>query len=267
MPNFSFEVEYAKSNRSACKKCKGKIDKDLVRIGFKAEAPEDAEGAAAHMGCSWHHLGCFPQAKGQVWFKRHLTTEAVDSIIGLSILKSEDREAVDELFKACRGEVPMPAVVPNLVRGAPAAVDNETPTKAPRKRKQMCDAAAAAADGMDGPAKLPKGFLTEEQAAAIAEAKAKLSSKNASFLSAALERNGLPKAGRKDELLDRVAENTVLGVPPMCDVCEKRRLSWARNTGQFSCPGYFDDETKNFKRCKGPSGTEQQRTPWQAMIV
>mmetsp|Transcript_47059 Transcript_47059/g.93684 ORF Transcript_47059/g.93684 Transcript_47059/m.93684 type:complete len:265 (+) Transcript_47059:78-872(+) len=264
MPNFSFEIEYAKSNRSACKKCRGKIDKDLVRIGFKIEAPEDAEGAAAHMGCSWHHFGCFPQAKGQVWFKRHLTNEAVDSIVGLNALKSEDREAVAELFKACRGEAPVPTAVPNLVTGASVAVDTETPTKEPRKRKQMCDTA----DGsMDGPAKVPKGVLTEEQAAAIAEAKTKLSSKNAAFLSAALERNGLPKTGRKDELLDRVAENSVLGVPPVCDVCEKRRLSWARSTGQFSCPGYFDDEAKHFKRCKGPSGTEQQRTQWQEMVV
>jgi len=264
MPNFSFEVEYAKSNRSACKKCKGKIDKDLVRIGLKTEAGDDAEGAAAHMGCSWHHFGCFPQAKGQVWFKRHLTQEAVDSIIGLGALKTEDRDAVAELFKACRGEVPMPAAMPNVVTGATSAVDNETPTKAPKKRKQMCDAVG---DGVNDPTKVPKGVLTEEQAATIAEAKSKLSSKNAAFLSAALERNGLPKTGRKDELLDRVAENSVLGVPPVCDVCEKRRLSWARNTGQFSCPGYFDDEAKHFKRCKGPSGTEQHRTPWQEMIV
>jgi len=263
MPSFSFEVEYAKSNRSACKKCKGKIDKDLVRIGFKAEAPEDAEGAAAHVGCSWHHFGCFPQAKGQVWFKRHLTSTAVEGILGLDALKSEDRAAVAELFKACRGDAPMPAV-PNSVTGASAVVDNETPTKASRKRKQTCDVAA---DGMDGSVKVPKGVLTEEQAAAIVEAKTKLASKSAAFLSAALEKNGLPKTGRKDELLDRVAENSVLGVPPVCDVCEKRRLSWARSTGQFSCPGYFDDESKHFKRCKGPTGTEQQRTPWQEMVV
>merc|ERR1711959_350783 len=83
--------------------------------------------------------------------------------------------------------------------------------------------------------------------------------------SALFLRNGLPKTGRKDELIDRVAENQVLGVPPTCDVCEKRKLVWSRGTGKFSCPGFFDDETKAFKRCKGPVGTELQRTPWQEL--
>merc|ERR1712039_134380 len=99
--------------------------------------------------------------------------------------------------------------------------------------------------------------LTTEQVAAIEEAKTKLASKNAAFLSAALARNGLPKTGRKEELLERVAENQVLGIPPTCGLCEKVKLRWSRETGKFSCPGFFDDEAKAFKRCKGPGDSAE----------
>lgn len=264
MPSFSFEVEYAKSGRAACKKCKGKIDKDLVRVGIKAEVPEDAEGASAHFGASWHHFNCFPQAKGQIWFKRHLTAEVADAVEGLDSLKSDDRDTVAQLFKACRGEVPMPAApaAPSLEGG-----DNETPAKGSKKRKLK------GGDGLqDGaaPAKTAKAsdepVLTEAVLTQIAEAKSKLTSKNAAFLGSVLAKNGLPKTGRKDELIDRVAENQVLGVPPTCDICEKKLLTWSRGTGKFSCPGFFDDEAKVFKRCKGPSlSATLTRTPWQEL--
>jgi hypothetical protein len=264
MPSFSFEVEYAKSGRAACKKCKDKIDKDAVRVGFKADVPEDAEGAAAHFGCSWHHFACFPQAKGASWFKKHLTAEVTAA--GVDALKSEDQEAVAQLFKACRGEVPVPdAPKAGSTDAAVAAV--ATPVKASKKRKGK---GGDAGDDEAGPAKAAKAAvqpaLTDAQLAAIAEAKTKLASKNAAFLGAVLTKNGLPKAGRKDELIDRVAENQVLGVPPMCDVCDKKKLSWSRATGKFSCPGFFDDEAKSFKRCKGPSaGADLARSPWVGM--
>jgi len=258
MPNFEFEVEYAKSGRAGCKQCKGKIDKDLVRVGIKAVAPEGAEGAAAHMGASWYHFGCFAKAKGQAWFKKHLTEEAADAATGLDGLRPADREAVETLFKACRGEVPVPA--------APVPLENDqvvTPAKGGKKRKGK--AGEAADDGGEQPAaKAAKTALSDAQAAAIEDAKAKLAGKNAAFLGAALTKNGLPKAGRKDELVERVAEMQVLGVTPTCPTCEKKKLLWNRETGKFSCPGYFDDEAKAFKRCKGPAeGAALERTPWQ----
>jgi len=259
MPSFSFEVEYAKSARGGCKKCKEKIDKDHVKVGIKNVVADDAE--TSHFGPSWHHFDCFSQAKGQVWFKKHLTAEAANACVGLDALKSEDRDIVAELFKACRGEGPMPtAPVP------PVAASNDTPAKVSKKRKSTAEDAAEGTS-----AKAPKvavvsePVLTEAQLAAISEAKAKLASKNAAYLGMALTKNGLPKAGRKDELIDRVAENQVLGVPPTCDVCDKKKLIWSSKTGKFSCAGYFDDETKAFKRCKGPLATELTRTPWQEL--
>merc|ERR1712070_468440 len=161
---------------------------------------------------------------------------------------------------ACRGEVAVPAAP-----SGPAVTETETPAKTTKKRK----AKDGDADAEDASAKAPKVaavFISEAQEAAIAESKAKLSSKNNAYLAAVLAKNGLTKTGRKDELIERVAENQVLGVPPTCDVCEKRKLQYSRGTGKFSCPGFFDDETKAFKKCKGPAATELERTPWQELV-
>ena len=60
-------------------------------------------------------------------------------------------------------------------------------------------------------------------------------------LEAQLFTNGLPNSGTNEELLDRIAECTVLGVPPLCPTCSKARLRWAWDEG-FSCPGFFDGD-------------------------
>lgn len=52
-------AEYAKSNRSACKKCKQKLDKGELRIGV-VFTKGDAEMT------SWYHPACMPQPKKEV---------------------------------------------------------------------------------------------------------------------------------------------------------------------------------------------------------
>eukprot|EP00747_Dinoflagellata_sp_TGD_P126834 gnl/TRDRNA2_/TRDRNA2_174318_c2_seq1.p1 gnl/TRDRNA2_/TRDRNA2_174318_c2~~gnl/TRDRNA2_/TRDRNA2_174318_c2_seq1.p1 ORF type:complete len:254 (-),score=81.81 gnl/TRDRNA2_/TRDRNA2_174318_c2_seq1:421-1182(-) len=252
MPGFAFEVEYAKSNRAACKQCKEKIDKGAVRLGFKQVALE-GEAALDHVAeaTKWHHAECFSKAKGIAWFKKNLC--AIDQLAGTSDLKDEDRERVIEIFKVCKGE---------------ASLESPQKTDGPDSKKRP---AAGAADG-ESSSKAAKtaadsqGLLTAEQAEKIAEVKAAISKKNAAALGAMLAKNGLAKTGRKDELVERIAENQVLGVPPSCPTCEKGKLKWSRVTGKFSCPGYFDDDSKAFKRCKGPAAdAEIERVPWQEL--
>lgn len=255
MPTFAFEVEYAKSGRAGCKKCKDKIAKDVVRAGFKAVDGEEANG---HFGCSWFHFACLPEARGKAWFKKHLPADLA-GVEGLEALRQEDRPVVEQLLRACRGEAEVPA--------APAGPEPEdTPAKGGKKRKAKENDLDDCASGTPAKALKAGPALTEEQSAAVADAKAKLSGKNAAWLGAALAKNGMPKSGRKDELVDRVAECQALGVPPECPQCGKRKLSWSRATGKYSCPGYFDDEDKAFKRCKGPGdGAEVRRTPWEEL--
>jgi len=273
MPSFELEVEYAKSGRAACKQCKGKIDKDAVRIGVKAavEAPaagdEDTPASRNHAleGVRWHHFGCLQRVHGPAWFKKH-APESAESLTGFQALRPEDREAVAVLLKACRGEGPSPEAAP-----APAAAEpSSMPTGArggKRKGKEEGDSVAERVAKVARPSPPAAAVLTEEQTAAVAAAKERLASKNVAALGAMLAKNGLPKAGRKEELMERVAECQALGVPPQCSVCEKVKLKWSRETGKFSCPGFFDQEAGAFKRCKGPEkGTEIQRTPWQELM-
>lgn len=50
-----FEVEYAKSNRAACKQCKAKIDKDAVRFGYSQDVPAGDDGVKNYAmgGTKW----------------------------------------------------------------------------------------------------------------------------------------------------------------------------------------------------------------------
>eukprot|EP00443_Scrippsiella_acuminata_P048444 CAMPEP_0115232740 /NCGR_PEP_ID=MMETSP0270-20121206/33921_1 /TAXON_ID=71861 /ORGANISM="Scrippsiella trochoidea, Strain CCMP3099" /LENGTH=267 /DNA_ID=CAMNT_0002647441 /DNA_START=61 /DNA_END=864 /DNA_ORIENTATION=+ len=266
MPSFAIEVEYAKSNRATCKHCKAKIDKDAVRLGIKAQlgeaAAEGEEGrqvSHAMEAVKWHHFGCLPRARGPAWFKKHFPGAASEALAGFDGLREADHEAVDALLRACRGEGEVPDA-PRVAGGGGDA--EETPSKTPSSRKRKAGGDAES----ESVTKTPKvvGFDTE-QVASIAAAKAMLASKSVAVLGALLAKNGLPKTGRKEELLDRCAESKALGVPPTCTLCEKVKLRFSRDSGKFSCPGYFDSDDKVFKRCKGPGegACELKRTPWQ----
>jgi len=254
MPAFEFEVEYAKSNRSACKHCKDKIEKDAVRVGVKALGAGEGQMGHVMESTKWHHFGCFQRVRGVAWFKKHLPQSA-EEVKNFSEMKEEDRTKLSALFSACRGE----------------ASENDgalcnTPSKSspPNKRKS-----SAAEENSPKVAKLSnKGALTDEQFAAVNEAKTALVKRSTAMLSALLAKNGLPKSGRKEELMERIAECSVLGVPPKCTLCEKATLKWSRETGAFTCPGYFDDESKSLKRCKGPGeGASIARVPWQELTA
>merc|ERR1711866_21266 len=91
------------------------------------------------------------------------------------------------------------------------------------------------------------GF-TDEELIVFQNHKEQLMKKTIAQLGALLAKNGMPKSGKKDELVDRVAECKALGVPPTCPLCDRVKLRFSRDSGKFSCPGYFDDEKKAFQR-------------------
>lgn len=262
MPAFEYEFEYAKSGRSACKQCKAKIAQGEVRIGLKALAGDADEGAKSdHVAdaVKWHHACCFQRVRQTPWFKKNLPATP-ESTKGFEDLRKEDQDKVCAIFLACRGE------------GAAVVADADAaaaPTPTPPKKRGRPGKADASEDQSTQKAAKTEALLpstpamTEAEAKSIEAAKAELASKNVAFFGALLAKNGLPKSGRKEELLERVAECKVLGVPPTCTTCNKVRLKWSKATGNFSCPGFFDDESKHFKKCKGPeAGAEIVRTAW-----
>ncbi|OVA01879.1 zinc finger protein [Macleaya cordata] len=82
-------AEYAKSNRSSCKKCTKTISANTLRLGLVSR---DSRGFDM---TKWHHLNCFPTDSQPI--------VSVDEINGFSSLKSSDQEALKKLTAGCDG--------------------------------------------------------------------------------------------------------------------------------------------------------------------
>ncbi|KAK9103785.1 hypothetical protein Sjap_021039 [Stephania japonica] len=80
-------VEYAKSGRSACKKCGGSISVSALRLGLVSK---DARGFDM---TKWHHLRCCPINSQSIAF--------AEKINGFPLLKASDQEALKLLLAEC----------------------------------------------------------------------------------------------------------------------------------------------------------------------
>ncbi|XP_044506046.1 polynucleotide 3'-phosphatase ZDP isoform X2 [Mangifera indica] len=81
-------AEYAKSNRSACKKCSEKIAAKALRLGSISRGPQGFDLT------KWYHVDCFPFASEP--------SDSADNIKGFSSLKSGDQEALKKLVVECK---------------------------------------------------------------------------------------------------------------------------------------------------------------------
>ncbi|XP_057958599.1 polynucleotide 3'-phosphatase ZDP [Malania oleifera] len=82
-------VEYAKSNRSSCKKCSKAISANALRLGLRSKDPRGFDMT------KWHHLDCFPRGLESI--------TSVEAIKGFSALKSDDQEALKRMVDGCCG--------------------------------------------------------------------------------------------------------------------------------------------------------------------
>jgi hypothetical protein len=76
-----WRVEYAKSSRATCRKCKNKIEKDFLRFGEPSYYQE-------HLSYRWYHEDCVDLSK----FKE-------DMLIGLVEIKQHDRRRIEKKLK------------------------------------------------------------------------------------------------------------------------------------------------------------------------
>ncbi|KAK9269084.1 hypothetical protein L1049_000852 [Liquidambar formosana] len=76
-------AEYAKSNRSSCKKCAKTISAKDLRLGLVSR---DSRGFDM---TRWHHLDCFPMGSQSV--------SSAEAVKGFASLKSSDQEALKKL--------------------------------------------------------------------------------------------------------------------------------------------------------------------------
>ncbi|XP_055275757.1 poly [ADP-ribose] polymerase 1 [Moschus berezovskii] len=80
-----YRVEYAKSGRASCKKCKESIPKDSIRMAFMVQSPM-FDGKIPH----WHHLSCFWKVGYSVW---HPDVE----VEGFSELRWDDQQKIKQM--------------------------------------------------------------------------------------------------------------------------------------------------------------------------
>ena len=234
-------VEYAKSNRAACKGCKAKIDKDVLRIGINTPGPGD------YLMTSWRHLECVKKPKPGKGL------DTLDELSGLTGLSADDQAKVSSWF----AQGAAPAVKPQGGGGKKrAAEDDQAVSKLsdPKKMKigELKEALAAAGLPTTG----KKGDLVEalEPVFLRQEVEKGYASLSGDKLKVMLELNGQKKSGNKDELVELCVDGKLYGALPRCPECGSgilrvAYLSKYGHAGQarFSCPGYFDDDA--FVRC------------------
>lgn len=227
-----FTIEQAKSNRAGCKACKEKIEKEKVRIGYSQD-PEKmgvTDDKMKHMMLApkWYHFACFEKFKSPKWFKENLC--APEQVKGFEAMPAQEQFNLTELWKM-------------LFSGK-------------RMADSSCDSLREASKN--------QGVLSDADFESIEASKEELNKKSIEQLKAMLAKNNLAKTGTKAELVERVAENKVLGSLTVCPTCSVGKLKWNRSDGSVTCPGFFDDIAGMYKRCKGPSkDTPVKRIPWE----
>lgn len=89
-------VEYAKSARSNCKKCKNQIVKGCCRIGKITANPFSDDGGDMK---AWFHLSCMFESLARA----RATTKKIESPVdleGFSSINDEDKEEIKKLIKS-----------------------------------------------------------------------------------------------------------------------------------------------------------------------
>ncbi|XP_063690820.1 DNA ligase 3-like [Bolinopsis microptera] len=134
--DYLFRCDYAKTNRSACKKCKIKIEKAEVRIAKLKTNPFSDDGG---LMTDWHH----PKCVFETFARARATTkkiESSDDIEHFDLLKSKDQDVIEHLIKnylATRKEskapskakaaaVPVAIVQSKLTKSTPASKENNS---------------------------------------------------------------------------------------------------------------------------------------------
>ncbi|KAM3861234.1 poly [ADP-ribose] polymerase 1 [Diretmus argenteus] len=93
-----FAVEYAKSNRSTCKGCEQKIEKDQIRVSKKSVDPEKPQLGLIDR---WYHTACFVGSREDLAFKPEYSAAQLK---GFNALRAEDKEELKKRLPAIKSE-------------------------------------------------------------------------------------------------------------------------------------------------------------------
>jgi len=259
----SYCVEYSKSNRAGCKVCKGKIDKDALRIGSTVPGDGDYDMT------SWRHLECQKKPKAM---------DSLDMLQGLDTLSEADQAKVKVWFEAA--SAPKSATkkrkADEVDGGEGGSEELPSLTSASIKKMKAGELKAAlGAHGLSTSGKKADHVARLQEVADRQAADGKFGALKIDQLKDALRENGQLLGGVKEELVDRCVDGFLFGALPRCPECGGAvlKVKYPVNEsgsgpalyghggqGQFFCPGFYDDD--HWHRCKFGS-SDVERTPWK----
>lgn len=217
-----FTTEYAKSNRSTCRGCDNKIDKDEVRVSKK-----DFETQRAKMYGPqdlWYHIDCFVKDREELEFATDMNPE---KITGFRTLKKEDKDLL----------------VSKLGKGATAAAG---------KKRKVDGAGTKGAGG-----KKAKKEETEEEKQLKEQNQLIWKHRDAltkdvsnEALKVLLELNGQKIPSGESKLLDAVADCLAFGALEPCPECKEGQLVYTPEG--YKCTGNVTEWTKCMFMTKTP---------------
>ena len=247
----SYSVENAKSNRSTCKVCKTKIEKDVLRIGTCAPGPGDYDMV------SWRHLECQKKPK-------HLTD--LSALAGLSQLSSEDQDKVKAWWDG--QNAPKSSPVKRKAPDGDTAGGSTAEMGDPKKMKAGELKAALKAHGLPTSGKKPEQVAALQEVKQRQELEAKYGALSVNDLKELLRLNSQLRSGDKATLLERCVDAHLYGCLPRCTLCGGGTLKVAysqryghKGQGKFSCPGFYDDD--EYKKCSFTATDGVERPAWK----
>lgn len=241
-----FDVQYAPGSMATCRVCMAKIVKDSLRIGHVVlELDNDGNPVGAEdyqTGATrWHHFECFHKMKGAKWMAVNLPANPAKSVKGFKDVKKADQKKITELWSALSGSTN------DSTKGKKRKASNDQDV--PSAKRAMKAASKASASATVAALTTVKGVLKDQEFRTILKLEDELNSKSIAQLQAELEHNNQIRAGKKSDLVTRVAEGRVLGSLPKCPKCKHGRIHWSRLGGWYNCPGYYDKDAQIQKRC------------------
>ncbi|XP_076816431.1 poly [ADP-ribose] polymerase 1-like isoform X2 [Clavelina lepadiformis] len=217
-----FVIQYALSNRSACKKCEGKIEKDEIRISHKEFDPEKPQIGLVDR---WHHVGCFMKARKELgWDDSEYTAEMLTGFKGLD---TEDRNTIKKLLQK-KGK----KTKKTGAKEAKIDVKTEMENNISQKLRGQSSLLWKVIDN------LKKQDLKKPELVQI------------------LEENNQTVPKGIDKIYDRIADGMIFGRLPPCSVCGDGQLV-ASSRGFYQCTGNISGWTS----CTNTT-LDVKRTPW-----
>uniref|UniRef100_UPI00398EF7A6 poly [ADP-ribose] polymerase 1 n=1 Tax=Pristiophorus japonicus TaxID=55135 RepID=UPI00398EF7A6 len=206
-----FLVEYAKSNRSTCKGCSKKIEKDTVRVSKKMIDPEKPQ---LGMIDRWYHPDCFVGKRAELGF---LPAYSATQLKGFGLLNAEDKGELKKQLPAAKSD--------GKRKGD--EIDGETTGKKKKKKEEKVS-------------KQEKELKEQSQLIwSIKDELKKCCSTNDLRELLIANKQGVPSG--ESAILDRVSDGMAFGALRPCEQCEGQLVF---RGDAYACTGNITAWTK-----------------------